>query len=314
MKPESISAITGCVASSTHSTKQIRQQWCACALALAAVLTLATFATTSVQAQTFEVLHRFKCGKSDGGGPAGGLVLDPKSNNLYGTTGNCGAHSLGTVFEVPAQGEETVLYSFPTLADGAFPFATLARDATGNLYGTTYYGGDVKCHSGLCGTVFKLTTNRKETVLHRFEDGKDGAAPMAGVILDSKGNLYGTTVAGGYHECMLGGIYAGCGVVFRLSGNTEKVKYSFKLPKAGGPEASLVMDASGNLYGTTFGSQGVFELSASGILTVLLTFTGPPDGLSPVSGLIRDKAGNLYGTTLQGGTVGVQWPWLRDDL
>ena len=219
-------------------------------MACAVLLMLAAFATQSAQAQTFKVLYSFK-GKSDGSGPGGGVVLDTKGN-LYGTTGGGGADNLGAVFEVNTARKETVLYSFATPTDGAFPFATLARDAAGNLYGTTLYGGDLKCHSGLCGTVFKVTTNRKEIVLHGFKDGTDGAAPMAGVILDSKGNLYGTAAVGGDLKC--GGIYAGCGVVFRLSptGN-PKVLYSFKKSDGGDPEASLVRDGSGNLYGTTFG-------------------------------------------------------------
>jgi uncharacterized repeat protein (TIGR03803 family) len=184
MKLESISPMTGRVAGSAHLTKQIRVQWCAYAVAFAAMLTIGLFATPSAQAQTFKVLYSFQ-GKSDGGGPAGGLVID-KKGNLYGTTEGGGAHSLGTVFEVNPKRKESVLYSFATLADGAFPFATLARDAAGNLYGTTYYGGDPNCHSGLCGTVFEVNTNRKEIVLHTFKDGTAGAAPMAGVILDAE--------------------------------------------------------------------------------------------------------------------------------
>jgi uncharacterized repeat protein (TIGR03803 family) len=194
MKPESISAITGRVASSAHSTKQIRQQWCACALALAAVLTLATFAAPSVHAQTFVVLYSFT-GKGDGGGAAGGVVRDPKGN-LYGTTGGGGTDNLGTVFEVNTARKETVLYSFAQLTDGVSPFARLARDAAGNLYGTTLYGGDLKCHSGLCGTVFKVTTNREEIVLHPFKDGTDGAAP----ILLSGGHMESRTIAISYEH------------------------------------------------------------------------------------------------------------------
>jgi uncharacterized repeat protein (TIGR03803 family) len=98
MKLESISPMTGRVAGSAHLTKQIRVQWCAYAVAFAAMLTIGLFATPSAQAQTFKVLYSFQ-GKSDGGGPAGGLVID-KKGNLYGTTEGGGAHSLGTVFEV----------------------------------------------------------------------------------------------------------------------------------------------------------------------------------------------------------------------
>jgi uncharacterized repeat protein (TIGR03803 family) len=201
-----------------------------------------------------------------------------------------------------------VLYTFTGGTDGAYPYAGLVRDAAGNLYGTTYGGGDKTCfenESFGCGTVFKLDTTGKETVLHSFTASPDGALPLGGLTRDAAGNLYGTTTYGGNAAC-----YSGCGTVFELdSTGKETLLYSF----AGGtdgsqPYAGLVRDGAGNLYGTTywgghFGYGTVFKLDATGEETVLYSFAGA-DGANPVAGLIRDMAGNLYGTTSSGGTVG----------
>jgi uncharacterized repeat protein (TIGR03803 family) len=100
---------------------------------------------------------------------------------LYGTTGY-GGHGVGTIFEVDAKGNETVLYSFSrTGSDGSYPWPGLMRDAHGNLYGTTEAGGNLACMDG-CGTVFKLDTNGNEIVLYSFDGGEDGANPDAGLV------------------------------------------------------------------------------------------------------------------------------------
>jgi uncharacterized repeat protein (TIGR03803 family) len=142
-----------------------------------------------------------------------------------------------------------VLYSFANSPDGAGPFAGLTLDSAGNLYGTTVTGGA----SGT-GTVFKLAPNGSagytESVLYSFGAGPDGANPYAGLILDSAGNLYGTTPMGGA---------SGFGTVFQLAPNgsagyTESVLYSFGAgPDGEAPYAGLILDSAGNLYGTTFG-------------------------------------------------------------
>ena len=213
----------------------------------------------------------------------------------------------------------TVLHSFTNSPDGALPFAGLLRDAAGNLYGTTGSGGIFGF-----GTVFKLDSSGNETVLHSFAGGGDGQQPSGDLIRDAAGNLYGTTLLGG--GVFSNNCFGSCGTVFKLdpSGN-ETVLHTF----AGGgdgrqPNGNLIMDAAGNLYGTT-GSGGsatcpvtlgcgtVFKLDTSGILTLLHSFTGSPgDGESPVGGLIMDKAGNLYGTTLNGGAGGRLQFRLRD--
>jgi uncharacterized repeat protein (TIGR03803 family) len=214
----------------------------------------------------------------------------------------------------------TVLYSFagPT-GDGANPYASLLRDASGNLYGTTYSGGSSSNCSGGCGAVFELANSSgsyTEKVLYGFTGANgDGAYPQAGLVMDTAGNLFGTTAGGGT---------SGNGTVFELvnsSGSyTLKVLYSFTGSGGDGanPEGGLVVDASGNLYGTTYsggtssncsgGCGTVFELvNSSGVYTegILHSFTGhPTDGHAPVASLIRDAAGNLYGTTLYGGVYG----------
>jgi uncharacterized repeat protein (TIGR03803 family) len=267
---------------------------------------------------TETVLHSFGHG-TDGAYPAAGLVLDA-AGNLYGTTQGGGIHSCagsscGTVFELSPNGSggwtETVLHNFGNGTDGTGPTASLIFDASGNLYGTTDAGG---IHGA--GTVFEMSLIQgvgwRETVLHSFGHGTDGALPFASLTLDATGNLFGTTLNGGTHTCA----GSGCGTVFELSPNgsgwTETVLYSFGSSMDGiYPYASLIMDAAGNLYGTTQqgGTRGfggtVFELSPNGggwTETVLYSFGLGSDGYWPLSNLTFDAAGNLYGTTKQGGT------------
>ena len=242
-------------------------------------------------------LYSFQ-GPPDGSQPFGGLVEDA-SGNLYGTTAGGGASNNGTVFKVDTTNRETVLYSFSGGADGSLPFATLIRDTAGNLYGTTAAGGAFGS-----GTVFKLDMTNNETVLHSF-NGTDGADPEAGVIQDAAGNFYGTTSRGGALDK---------GTVFKLdTSGQETVLHSFTGGADGGnPTASLLLDALGNLYGTTSGggdltcgtSTGcgtVFKLDMLGNETVLHSFNGKADGSSPIAGVVMDAAGNLYGTALLGG-------------
>jgi uncharacterized repeat protein (TIGR03803 family) len=258
---------------------------------------------------TETVLFNFTAG-ADGSKPFGTLVRDA-AGNLYGTTyegggTGCASFGCGTVFKLDPSGHETLLYRFTGGADGRNPYAGLVRDPAGNLYGTTYYGGSSNNCSQGCGTVFKLDTTGAETVLHSFTGAPDGNWPLARLIRDAAGNLYGTTHQGGASEW---------GTVFKLDATgAETVLYSFTGGADGGePDAELILDAAGNLYGTTrYGGGGgcpagcgtVFKLDTTGTETVLHSFQGNPEGGSPVAGLIRDAAGNLYGTTLYGGAVG----------
>jgi uncharacterized repeat protein (TIGR03803 family) len=212
----------------------------------------------------------------------------------------CSISTTGSLF---AQNVIT-LYSFSGGADGSQPPAGLVRDAAGNLYGTTAAGGSGCIHSSAgCGTVFKVDTSNHESVLYNFTNGKDGGRPLAGLIRDAAGNLYGTTALGGDF---------GAGTVFMIdTSNQETVILPF--PGRGEPafpQAGVIMDAAGNFYGTTGGggsgnSGTVWKYTPSmRLLTLLHSFTGGNDGKTPQGGLIMDAAGNLYGTAAFGGPGG----------
>jgi uncharacterized repeat protein (TIGR03803 family) len=279
-------------------------------LALAIVLVPAILATPPAKAQTFTVLYDFKGENGDAYWPVASLVRDA-AGNLYGTTYYGGTYDNGTVYEVDSKGNETVLYSFSGGADGGSSYAGLTLDAAGNLYGTTYYGGSGGCNDGYgggCGVVFELSTTGQESVLHSFSGGADGKYPLAILLRDSAGNLYGTASGGGAY---------GYGTVFMIdSTGNETVLYSFTGSTDGANPGYgvLVRAANGTLYGTT-GAGGdmsectprgcgtVFKLDNAGRETVLYSFTGGADGAGPV-GLVRDAGGNLYGTTGHGGAHG----------
>lgn len=158
------------------------------------------------------ILHRFTEG-ADGGHPAGTLLRGP-DGNFYGTTDSGGkVDAGGTVFKIDKTGKEIVLYNFVGGSDGAGPFGDLSRDAAGNLFGTTEFGGgSTRCKNG-CGTVFELDSSGRETVLYRFSGKQDGASPLAGVTIDAAGYLYGAAPDGGDQKCANG---LGCGVAFKL--------------------------------------------------------------------------------------------------
>ncbi|MEJ0048633.1 MAG: choice-of-anchor tandem repeat GloVer-containing protein [Rhodospirillales bacterium] len=249
---------------------------------------------------TETVLHTFT-NVNDGGLPYASVLRD-KAGNLYGTTYQGGANGsgFGTVFKLAKNGSFTTLYAFTGGSDGKNPDGGLIRDSAGNLYGTTIHGGGFSS-----GVVFKVAPDGAETVLYTFtENAGDGGLPIAGVIMDKAGNLYGTTAYGGTSEN---------GTVFKLAPDgTETVLYSF----AGGtdgslPYAGLMMDGAGNLFGTTTAGGAnfgvVFKLAPNGKETVLHTFGGyPVDGSTPLFGsLIKDAddgVGYLFGTTQGGGT------------
>jgi uncharacterized repeat protein (TIGR03803 family) len=250
------------------------------------------------------LLHNFT-GGTEGAYPYSRLILDA-ADNLYGTTAEGGrgtrcSGGCGTIFKVSKGGKKTVLHNFAGYpSDGCNPYGGLIRDATGNLYGTTY-----GCGSSGYGTVYELSKNGKEKVLHSFSGGpSDGAQPYwTGLLMDAIGNLYGVTKEGGT---------ANEGVVYKLSKTgTLTVLHSFASGKMldgcyayGAP----TMDAKGNLYGTTnecgsFDLGTVWKLSTNGTESLLHSFAfGTSDGAYPDSGVIMDAKGNLYGTTDGGGS------------
>lgn len=256
------------------------------------------------------VLHTF-AGSTDGAWPMAGLIRDGKGN-LYGTTLYGGVYGAGTVYEVLKTGKtyvEKVLYSFTGGVDGMWPRAGVIRDAEGNLYGTTEYGGAFGA-----GAVFELTPAGTETVLYSFTGGADGYMPIGGLVRDWEGNLFGTTAFGGPNVASCYSQNDGCGTVFKLTpSGTLTTLYSFAgSPDGFAPLGSLVRDAKGNLYGTTFigGANNwgtVFEVFKTGKTyqeKVLYSFSNWTDGSDPwAGGLVLDESGNLYGTTTLGGDV-----------
>ena len=357
--------------------------------ALATIAMTLTLASAAWAQSTYKILHAFT-------NPADGqqllnLVLDA-AGDLYGTTYTGGAYGYGTVFKLTPNPNgawiETVIHSFSG-PDGYWPQGNLVFDAAGNLYGATQYGGDpgITCEWGYsygCGTVFKIAQNPDrswtESVLAAFEGGNgsstDGWDLLGGLAFDTAGNLYGTTASGGslrdgygygtvfeltpmsdgswtrstihvfdatdgwypwgttpimdaagdlYGTTSYGGAAGcatgqGCGVVWEMMPNpdgswAEKVLHKFQSTgnEGANPSCWLVLDAAGNLYGTTFyggafGYGNVFELmpSPSGAWTekVLHQFAGGKDGANPFAGLTFDAVGNLYGTATAGGTHG----------
>jgi hypothetical protein len=258
------------------------------------------------------VIHVFS-GGYDGGGPYAGLILD-EAGNLYGATpygggGGCDG-GCGVVFKLAPSShgkwKESVLHVFDGIR-GAHPYGTLLFDSSGNLYGTTQFGG----HFG-AGAVFMLTqvsghSHWRETLVHSFNGVSDGDGPYAGLIFDAEGNLYGTTTSGSEGP-----------TVFKLTPSksgvwTETVLHRFGDRLAGPIYGGVVFDSNGNLYGSTFGVEGesygqVFELSPSNgswVKSTIYTFCANTcsGGAFPYASMIIDKKDNLFGTTAGGNAV-----------
>jgi uncharacterized repeat protein (TIGR03803 family) len=267
----------------------------------------------------------------DGSTPYAGLIQG-SDGNFYGTTNVGGAYGYGTVFKITPAGVETVLYSFTAgnlcvnyvcRRDGGQPWAPLVKGNDGNFYGTTFSPS----------TVFKITPAGDETVLYSFTGSllggaasADGAGPAAGLTLGTDGNFYGTTFAGGAYAS---------GTVFKISpAGAESILHAFSggyvtygigvHGTSGGVQGSwdaatpsygaLVQGSDGIFYGTTrsggaYNSGAIFKITASGLETVLYSFTGnggiagSADGAYPEGGLIQVSDGTFYGTTVNGGAT-----------
>ena len=297
-----------------------------------------------------KILYRF-CSQqncSDGNGPLGGLTYAGASSGtpydgvspLYGVTQLGGPNNGGTVFQLTSNGggwSENVLYNFCSQGgkdclDGEWPYGGLILDVAGNLYGTTSAGGgnnDGTDKSG-SGTAFELSTTGKswsETVLYRFcsaDQCTDGAGPVGNLAMDAGGNLYGATFAGGINCSRNKGF--GCGVVYEIVPNaissSEIVLYAFcqksRCRDGYGPQAGVLLDTQGNLFGTTWFGGGndidvnglgggvAFELAGFSY-EVLHSFCATAkcvDGEYPLAGLTTDSSGRLFGTTSLGGEFG----------
>jgi uncharacterized repeat protein (TIGR03803 family) len=243
----------------------------------------------------------------DGAFPSGPLLIGTGTNagNLYGTASSGeGTNSFGNVFEVTVSSETLNILDPFNSTDGSGPTTNLVADTEGNLYGMTNSGG-----ANGVGTVFMLSPDLTETVLHSFaQNGIDGYNPAAGLIMNKKGDLFGATNVGGAY---------GYGVVFELSPPAkagdpwkETILHTFNHNDTDGyfPDTTLIMDKKENLYGTTRlgGNAGygtVYELlvpAKSGdpwTETILHNFpNNSTDANSPTGGLVMDSKGNLYGT------------------
>jgi uncharacterized repeat protein (TIGR03803 family) len=253
------------------------------------------------------LLYSFKRGNGYGAYAPAGLTLD-SHGNLFGTRV---VYNFGIAFELTPSDRFAVLHNFHRSTGGLDPEARVVLDSSGHLYSTTAAGGNFTNS----GVVFKLDKSGKETVLYTFTcpecNGHSGGGfgyPLGGVIRDSAGNLYGTAAGGTGRNSPC--FSYGCGVVYKVDkAGVGTILYSFKGGKDGQkPTGNLIMDAAGNLYGTTafggappcpynYGCGTVFKVDPSGKETVLYRFTGGKDGAIPTGGLARDRQGNLYGTT-----------------
>jgi len=255
------------------------------------------------------VLYNFGAkGVADGNYPYGKLALDG-TGNIYGATDLGSSSGLGTIFRLGSDGVETLLHSFSYKpgSRGEYP-SGIIRDPSGDIFGTTFYGGPRNCGAFFigCGVLFRLSPGGYEAVLHTFGgSAKAGQSPSNGVLRDPDGTMYGTTIYGGE---------TGYGVVFKRdpSGNVIVLHAFSGYPTDGQyPLGGLVRDSAGNLYGTT--QQGgsstlcnngcgiVFKVDQNGSETILHNFV-QSDGWYPVGDLALDSAGNLYGTASLGGT------------
>lgn len=290
-----------------------------CILALAVALPSAvlalSLASVIASAQTESILYAF-ASAPDVSRSESALVADA-AGNFYGAAVTGGTSGMGGVFKLTRPGSpggawsESVIYSFQGKTDGAFPSGGLAIDKAGNLYGTAAMGDPI-CS---CGTVYKLKppTNAGGAwsfrTMHNFTGETDGFAPQTGVVLDSKGAVYGATTAGGA---------LGYGVAYKVasvgSGFTQTILKTFD-GLVGGFSGPLIFHSAGNLYGVS-GSGGasrngsVFQLSPPANVsgewteTILGTFApGTSSGYFPRGTLILDAKGQLYGTNTYGGTL-----------
>jgi len=276
---------------------------------------------------TENILHGFG-DFMDGAGPGLGNLIFDRAGNIYGTNWN-GRFSDGVVFELgPTDGSWTLERLLQIQIVQGQPYGLdngLVADTSGNLYATSWAGpyGSPNCSERHgCGTVIQFTPTQSSwdtNIIYAFQGQSDGLNPTGALVMDAAGNLYGTTATGGA---------GGAGTVFELSpsnggwtyhliysfsgGNSQSVCYPFLNQGCSGPWGTLLLDGSGNLYGTTyangaFEAGNVFKLTQTNgtwTYTDLYDFAGGTDGANPIGSLVLDGNGNLFGTTANGGSDG----------
>lgn len=289
-------------------------------------------AAASPAAVSESVVHNFT-GSPDGAWPYVGRLVADRGGNLYGATisggsGRCRfrgeSRGCGVVFELvrakSGQWSERVLYGFKNVRDGAVPRETLAIAPNGTMYGVTMTGGNRGCTPPIwnqrgCGAAFELARThgqwRKRTI-HLFSGNAEGGHPSSNLVMDSSGNLYGTTLCGGAASCV--GAGAGAGVFFMLqkSGSgawRENVLHIFGQTRGDGayPDGDITPKGENTIYGTN--AAGVYAMTRTrkSQWRETMLFLFPPygsKGFSPEGGLVFDDAGNLYGATYGGGKAG----------
>ena len=264
------------------------------------------------QTSSYLDLHDFG-GPGDGSQPYAKVTFD-SVGNMYGTTTDVGAHFEGTVWQITASGTYEDLHDFGAGSDGQDSKAAVTLDASGNLYGTTVYGGaNTTANGGLGGgTVWEITASGIYKDLHDFGAGTDGYEAFAGVSFDSSGNIFGTAFGGGTHVSAAGVSY---GMVWEITvSGTYKDLHDFGAGHDGkGPVGGATFDPAGNMYGTTstggantsaldgYGGGMIWEIAATGTYIDLHDFGAGTDGENCQAGVTSDAFGNLYGATAWGG-------------
>jgi len=241
-----------------------------------------------------------------GSSPDSSLIQD-QAGNLYGVAEE-GPGGAGVIYKLSPQGQQTLLHAFQLnpKRSPAVPAGGLLLDKSGNIFGATFAGGQGNCPTG-CGTIYRLDTAGKLHILYEFTGGADGSRPFGQLVEDAQGNLYGIAKSGGEQTCPDRlSADPSCGTVFKLDKHRQlTVLHSFTGVTDGAvPQPGLLLDAAGDLYGTTSrggdSKRGVaFKISKSGAFTVLHRFAAH-DGAGPNGGLVMDRTGNLYGSTSRG--------------
>jgi uncharacterized repeat protein (TIGR03803 family) len=259
----------------------------------------------------YTTLYEFMGGSSDGGFPISGVTRDA-TGNLFGTTAGING-ALSTIYEIKKTGGEKILHFLTNFTDGAAANSAPILDSKGNLFGNTWEGGDSSCgfNGNGCGTVYEVQANGTFLVLYTFTSLAEGIEPAGSPVMDSQGNLFGTTQWGGDLNCEH---TVGCGTIYELDhAGQYKILHKFTGKSDGSYPGCVIDDGAGNLVGVTggggdlscsppFGCGTIFRINKSGKFKTLYEFTPFTENNNGHSCLVHDAKGNLYGTNSLGGT------------